>query len=191
MSSPWPTSNHRNPLKTLAKYRSPSLPINSAKWLHWYHMQPTCQLANMRLKRGQLATSRRHGPYQPQFADPGLALLFDDPIPPVFLPNGAQKQTTNDFYTPVGYILPLNSFVIRRSSPKSSTNFVDFCRFYASKPSLLDPRPDLRPPLRNPLPVSGSHDTLSGQTKQILPRPKACQEGEPEYLLELPYFSWV
>jgi hypothetical protein len=38
----------------------------------------------------------------------------------------SQKVQTNCFYTPRGYIFPINSFVFNKSTSKPSTNFVDF-----------------------------------------------------------------
>ena len=83
--------------------------------------------------RGQLATSRRPPalsnsssptPNSPFVRRPKLLVL-----PPV----GPRLGPSSDFYTPRGYILPLKSFVINKSISKSSTYFVDFCRFPVPK----------------------------------------------------------
>ncbi len=48
------------------------------------------------------------------------------------VPASPLRSTASDFYTPRGYVLPLNSFVINKSSSKPSTNFVKFRLFYDS-----------------------------------------------------------
>jgi len=110
----------------LCSFISPSLPINSAKWLHWSYMQPTCQLA--------LETQQtRHVRENPALANNSLP-TWNSPfvrrpkllvLPPV----GPNLQPSSDFYTPQGYIFYTNSFVINKSTSKPSTYFVDFCRF--------------------------------------------------------------
>jgi hypothetical protein len=49
---------------------------------------------------------------------------------------------TNCFYTHGGYILPLNSFAINKSTSKPSSNFVDFMAEIAPKPRA---QPESRP----------------------------------------------
>jgi hypothetical protein len=45
-----------------------------------------------------------------------------------------------DFYTPRGYILPPKSFRINKTVSRSSTNFVEFCRFCSPNSPFWAPR---------------------------------------------------